>query len=89
MRAQYNHCDIRQQSVEGATMASTATGMPVRKVQAATLATAIVEFGIVLLQQFGSIQVPDSVRASLVTVLVLAVGYFTPPSDRDTVIKDG
>ena len=67
-------------------MARMSTNAPARKVVASSLSVAISTVAIWALEEGLQIAVPEYVRSAILTIVVFLAGYFTPPSDADTIV---
>ena len=61
-----------------------ATNIPSQKVQAVGLAAAITTIVVWALRQWAQVEMPTEVAMAVQAVIVVLVGYLTPPSQRDT-----
>ncbi len=64
-------------------MARMATQTPTRKVVSSSLSAPISILLIWVAETTIGIDIPQSVEAAILTILVFATGYFTPPSSFD------
>lgn len=64
------------------------TGVPTQKVTASTLGAALTQVIIWGLENVMVVgDMPDQVEMALTTVVVFLLGYFTPPAQRDEIVR--